>query len=269
MSRDVTSPMTFAPPAADVARLPPLARELVAGRPDVIVSATAHGGARPDRGDARHPDRAGADRRPGGLGLTDSMARPTANVTGFTTGHDTVAVKRLELLLELVPAARKVAFLWVPGQCAAPAHRRAHAGGGRRAQGRAAVPSGRRRRGLSLAIARAESGARGRPLIAPDPLIVRNRQTIIDECLLRDLPAMHSYSFEVRDGALMSYGSDVGEDYGARRRLCRPPPERRQDRRSAVPGADHFHLSINLRTARTMKLTVPQSLLVRADQVID
>ncbi len=40
------------------------------------------------------------------------MARPTGNLTGFTTGHDTIAVKRVELLRELVPAARKVALLW-------------------------------------------------------------------------------------------------------------------------------------------------------------
>ena len=50
---------------------------------------------------------------PIGLGVTKSMARPSGNVTGFTTGNDTVAPKRLELLLEMIPSARKVALLWV------------------------------------------------------------------------------------------------------------------------------------------------------------
>ena len=86
---------------------------------------------------------------------------------------------------------------------------------------------------------------------------------------MRDLPAMHSYSFEVRDGALMSYGSDVGEDYG--RAAVYVDRILRGARVFDLPFQEptQIGLAINLRTARSMRLTVPQSLLIRADELIE
>ena len=206
---------------------------------------------------------------PVALGFTQSIARPTGNVTGFTTGNDTVAAKRLELLREMVPSARKVAHLWVrenvQHQLVVGRTRQAGAALDVEVLSLPVTEAG----DISPAIAKAESERAEGLLVAADPLTVANRRTIIDECVVRDLPAMHNYSFEVRDGALMSYGSDVGEDYG----------------RAAVyvdrilKGAKVFDLpfqeptqiglAINLKTARSMRLTVPPSLLVRADELID
>jgi putative ABC transport system substrate-binding protein len=80
---------------------------------------------------------------------------------------------------------------------------------------------------------------------------------------------MHSYSLEVRDGALMSYGSDVGEDYG--RVAVYVDRLLKGAKISDLPFQEptHISLAINLRTARSMKLTVPPSLLVRADEVVE
>lgn len=95
----------------DPERIPQLARELVAMRPDVIVSSTepAIRALAAATGDIPVV-LAGVD-DPIRLGITKSLARPSGNMTGFTTGFDTVAAKRLELLLEVVPGARKVAVL--------------------------------------------------------------------------------------------------------------------------------------------------------------
>jgi putative ABC transport system substrate-binding protein len=250
-------------------RLPALARELVATRPDVIVSATLPAARALTDATRTIPIVLALVGDPVALGLTQSMARPTGNVTGFTTGNDTVAAKRLELLLEMVPAARKVALLWVPEN----AQHRLVVERTRQAAAALGVAI------LSLpvsdapdippAFARIETEHATALLVTADPLTVRNRRTIIDECLLRDLPAMHSYSVEVRDGALMSYGSDVGEDYGRVAgyvdRLLRGA------RIIDLPFQEptHINLAINLRTARSMKLTVPPSLLVRADEVVE
>ena len=253
----------------DAERLPGLARELVAKKPDVIVSAAAIAAHALTAATRDLPIVMALIGDPIALGFTKSMARPTGNVTGFTTGNDTVAGKRLELLLEMVPTARKVALLWVSTN---DQHQLVYERT-RRAAATLKIEL------LSLpvttaedippAIAKAESEHAGALLVAADPLTVRNRRTIIDECQLRDLPAMHNYSFEVRDGALMSYGSDVGEDYG--RAAAYVDRILKGAKVADLPFQEptQISLTINRRTARSIGLTIPQSLLIRADEVIE
>jgi putative ABC transport system substrate-binding protein len=265
--RNITYDMRAA--GREIGRLPELARELVARKPDVIVSATTPAARALIEATRNIPIVLALIGDPVALGMTKSMARPTGNVTGFTTGHDTVAAKRLELLLELVPAARKVALLWVPQNT------QHEVVVGRTRQAAAALniellplPVSTAE-DIPRAIAKAESERAAGLLLATDPLIVRNRRTIIDQCLLRDLPAIHAYSFEVRDGALMSYGSDVDEDYG--RAATYVDRILKGAKISDLPFQEptQITLAINLRTARSMGLKVPQSLLVRADEVIE
>ena len=250
-------------------RLPQLARELVAARPDVIVSATTPAARALTEATRDIPIVLALVGDPVALGLTQSIARPTGNVTGFTTGNDTVAAKRLELLREMIPAARKVALLWVRenAQHQLVVGRTRQAGAALDVE-LVSLPV-TDAADISPAIARAESERAAGLLIAADPLTVGNRRTIIDECLVRDLPAMHNYSFEVRDGALMSYGSDVGEDYG--RAAVYVDRILRGARVFDLPFQEptQISLAINLRTARSMRLTVPQALLIRADELIE
>ena len=96
----------------DAERLPQLARELVALKPDVIVSATERAGSALRTATRDIPIVLALVGDPVALGLTQSIARPTFNVTGFTTGHETVVPKRLELLHEMVPGLRKAALIW-------------------------------------------------------------------------------------------------------------------------------------------------------------
>ena len=252
-----------------VERLPELARELVAQRPEVIVSATEPAARALAAATRTIPIVLALIGDPVALGLTKSIARPTGNVTGFTTGNETVAAKRLQLLLEMVPKARKVALVWVPANAQ---HRLVEA---RTRQAAAALKVEL----LSLpvaaaddipqAIAKAESEHAGALLIAADPLTVRNRRTIIDQCLVRGLPAMHNYSVEARDGALMAYGSDVGEDYG--RAAVYVDRILKGAKIAELPFQEptHIGLFINMRTARSIGLTVPRSLLARTDEVIE
>jgi putative ABC transport system substrate-binding protein len=247
-------------------RLPQLARELVATKPDVIVSAAAIAARALTEATRDIPIVMALIGDPIALGFTKSMARPSGNVTGFTTGHDTVAAKRLELLHEMVPTARKIALLWTATNVQ---HRLVF---DRTRQAAAALNiellslTVTEAEDISPAIAKAEQERAAALLVTADPLTVRNRRTIIDECLVRDLPAMHNYSFEVQDGALMSYGSDVGEEYAAYvDRILKGAKV------ADLPFQEptQIRLAINLRTARSMGLTVPPSLLVRADEVIE
>jgi putative ABC transport system substrate-binding protein len=203
------------------------------------------------------------------LGLTGSMSRPTRNITGFTNSSVSLAAKRLELLREIVPALRKAAYLWVPlnpltKQFGVEARKAADTLG-------IELISLPLTYGTDIAAAftRAEQEKVMAVLVESDELAVRFSGSIVDECLVRNLPAMHAWPFEVRNGALISYGPVIVENF--------PQTATYVDR--LLKGAKvadlpfeeptQIRLAINLRTARSIGISVPPSLLARADEVIE
>jgi putative ABC transport system substrate-binding protein len=252
-----------------VERLPQLARELVARHPDVIVSASEHAARALIDATRDIPIVLALIGDPVRLGLTNSIARRSGNVTGFTTGIDTVAAKRLELLSDMVPTAGKVALLWVPTN----AQHRLVVERTRQAAARLKVEllslPVTTAADISLTIAKAEYERAAALLVTTDPLTVRNSRTIIDESLLRNLPAMHNYAFEVKDGALMSYGSDVGEDHGRTADYIDRILKGAKVADLLFQEPTKYRHVINLKTAKDLGLSVPPSLLARADEVIE
>jgi len=106
-------------------------------------------------------------------------------------------------------------------------------------------------------------------IVAADPLTVANGRAIIDECISMKLPAMHTYAFETKNGALMSYGIDLVENY-------RRTAEYIDRILKGIKIADlpfqeptRLTLAINLQTARAIGIKVPSTLLARADEVIE
>ena len=186
----------------DSSRLPQLALELVAKKPEVIVGSTSTVAVVLANATREIPIVMMVVGDPIALGLSNSMSRPSRNVTGFTMSTTALAAKRLELLRELVPGIRKVAFLRVSDN---PITKRT----GEEVQTAAdtlglkivslPVASGA---DITTAFTIAEKEGVTAILIDGDPLMVRFSGTIIDECLVRDLPAMHPWPFEVRNGAL-------------------------------------------------------------------
>ncbi|MGA7348292.1 MAG: ABC transporter substrate-binding protein, partial [Pseudolabrys sp.] len=197
----------------DSSRLPQLALELVAKKPEVIVGSTSTVAVVLANATREIPIVMMVVGDPIALGLSNSMSHPSRNVTGFTMSTTALAAKRLELLRELVPGIRKVAFLRVRDN---PITKRT----GEEVQTAAdtlglkivslPVASGA---DITTAFTIAEKEGVTALLIDGDPLMVRFSGTIIDECLVRDLPAMHPWPFEVRNGALISYGPAIVENY--------------------------------------------------------
>jgi putative ABC transport system substrate-binding protein len=257
----------FAEDKAD--RLPELARELAQLEPDVILAIGASA------------IRAGKEATtmisivflnnvdPVAAGLVASLARPGGNVTGMMiTPEGTLGEKKLALLKEMVPKAKRVALL-IPD----------NAGGGMNLQveevRKAAVSLG-----LELIVIEARGGdyakafsairaARTAALcVGANSRFVRDRQKIIELAAMHRLPAIFEWPRQVKDGGLMSYGASDTETY---RRVASYV-----DRifKGATPSAlpteqpSKLVLVINLKAAKAMGLTVPQSLLLRADEVI-
>jgi putative ABC transport system substrate-binding protein len=206
---------------------------------------------------------------PVALGLSGSMSRPTHNVTGFTISNLSLAAKRLELLHGTLPGLRKVAYLWVPENPLAALFE-SHVQKAADVLGISLVSLPLTSQAdIPRVFAKADAERVSAVLVESDPLTLRYSANIADECLVRDLPGMHSWPVEARNGALMSYG----------------PAEIENNARAAVyvdrvlkgtkvadlpfEEPSQFKLVVNLRTAHSIKVTLPPPVLARADEVIE
>jgi putative ABC transport system substrate-binding protein len=253
----------------DLSRLPMLARELVATKPDVLVSASDVAADVLAKATQTIPIVITVMGDPIAGGLTTSMARPTRNVTGFTLSSPSLSTKRLDLLHELIPALRKIAYLISPVGPMSKVFEQ---------QVRSAAND------LSIAIfpvtiTTEESVAEGfamaerekvqAVMVEASAYNVHVSTRIIDECLFRDLPAIHLWHFEVRNGALMSYGPTVLENHAGAARYVDRLLKGAKISQLPIEEPVQFKLAINLRTARAIKLAIPPALLARADEVIE
>jgi putative ABC transport system substrate-binding protein len=253
----------------DLSRLPALARELVNAKPNVLICATAAVAGL--LGSITHdiPIIITVTADPVAFGLTDSLSRPSRNITGFTSSSPALASKRLELLRELVPGLRRIAYLGPPAGSAYAIYEQ-HVRSAAKMLGAevffvpvdtvASVPR-------AFTVVDREKGQA--VMVGINPAIVELSAHIINECLIRDLPAIHPWSYEAHAGALMSYGPTSLENHaGAARYVDRLLKGAKV---SELPFQEptEYNLAINLRTARSIKLNIPPTLLARANEVVE
>ena len=205
---------------------------------------------------------------PVAAGLVANPARPEGNVTGVTSLQAELVAKRLEILKEVMPAAKRVAVLWNAGDNAMTLrYREIEKAAGVLRMG--IEPLGVREPddfdGALTAMSRTRPDAL---MMVTDALTSLNRQRVIDYAATHKIPAMYEFASVVQAGGLMSYGTDQGEtlklaaDYIAKVLKGAKPGD------LPVEQPNRYFLVINLKTAKALGLTVPQSLLLRADEVI-
>jgi putative ABC transport system substrate-binding protein len=205
---------------------------------------------------------------PVGAGLVTSMARPAGNITGLSIQQADVAGKRLELLREVVPGLRRLAILvnaGNPGNVLELGEVQAAA----RTLGFEAIELDIRR---AEDIARAFPAAKGRAealYVAGDPLLNTNRVRVNILAVAARLPTMHASRDYVEAGGLMSYGPSFPDLF--RRAAGYVDKILRGAKPGDIPVEQptKFDLTINLTTAQALDLKVPESFLVRADEVIE
>ena len=249
-------------------RLPALARELVAARCDVIVAigSAAIRAARAATGTTPIVFLGNFD--PVALGLVASLAKPGGNVTGVLIAPEgTLAAKKLELLTEAVPRATRVAML-VPADPAI----RLQVDEARRAAAALDVKLKVvevRADDYPAAFATIAAGRPGALFVGAHSLFMRDRPLIIDLAAKHRLPAIYEWPEQVEDGGLMSYGTSLTAT------IDRVVAYVDRIFKGAAPGdlpieqPTSFQLVINLKTAKALGLTLPPSLVARADRVIE
>jgi ABC-type uncharacterized transport system substrate-binding protein len=250
-------------------RLPALAAELVNIKVDVIIAASAPAAKAAKEATSTVPIVILDPGDPVGTGLVRSLARPGGNVTGVTSIAPDLAAKRLALLKEAVPAITSVAILFnaaiPPAEIAMTELRVAALAMNLRIQ---PVPI-QGPTGLAEAFSKITNEQASGLVVFPDPLTFSNQEAITKFALANKIPALFGAKEFVDDGGLMSYGPSYpgmfrrGAYYVDRILKGTKPAD------LPVEQPTKFELVINIKTAKALGLTVPPTLLARADQMIE
>lgn len=261
--RSLTIDFGFAP---SVPKLPEVAEQL-AGRVEVLVASGTP---------SVLPARAVADRVPVVFvaaidpvvsGLVASLARPGGNITGVSAVHADAIGKRLQLIMEMLPKASRIALM-VRATSPATAQYLREAQLAMRTLGlQLQVLSVRSPDDLEAAFAEAKGASA--LLQVDDAMLTAQRKRIAALALAAGVPTVSGLSESVEAGGLMSYGPHYGDLYQRAARLVHAILKGIRPANLPVEQPVRFELVINLKTAKTLGVAVPQSLLAVADQLIE
>jgi putative tryptophan/tyrosine transport system substrate-binding protein len=254
--------------AGDPERFRKYAAELVALAPDVILAATTPAVTALQQASRTVPIVFVGVVDPVGSGMVASLPRPGGNATGFVIFEYALATKWLELLKEIAPEVKRAAVLRDPTLAA---------GIGQFAAIQAAGSSGIELSAIDLrdaneierAIAAFAGGANGGLIVTASEFGANHPDVIAEFAARYKLPAVYPFDYFVRAGGLASYGPDQVEQY--RRSVGYVDRILKGEKPADLPvqAPTKYDLLINLKTASALGITVPQSLLTRADAVIE
>jgi putative ABC transport system substrate-binding protein len=250
-------------------RLPALAAELVSRKVDLIMAGSPPSALAAKSATSTIPIvfRSGSD--PVAEGLVASLARPGGNLTGVSNRNDGLAAKRLELMSELVPRAGVIALLVNPNAAGAERNIRD-------------VEEAARLKGLQLHVLKASSESEidiafaslvqlnvGALDVGADPFLSNRREQLVTLAARHAVPSIYAWREFAAAGGLISYGASltsalrlIGAYAGKILKGAKPAE-------MPVQQATAFELVINLKTAKALGLTIPPSILARADEVIE
>jgi putative tryptophan/tyrosine transport system substrate-binding protein len=254
----------------DGARAKTLAAELVSQKPDVIIATTTLSLTAVRNETNTIPIVFVNVGDPIAQGFVSSLAHPGGNITGFTSFEFATSAKWLELIKEIVPELRRVAFIFNPE--AAPFAEKFVKSIERAAPSfgvELIVSPTRDAAEIDRALTAVLGNPKGGLIVDPDAFTSANRALIISLAARYHLPAIYPLRFYVVEGGLLSYGNDLNEVWR------RVPSYVDKILKGASPGdlpiqqPTKFELIINLKTAKALGLTIPPTLLARATEVID
>ena len=245
------------------------ASELVALAPDVILANTSSALTSLQQVTPTVPIIFAGVADPVGAGYVDSLARPGSNITGFTVFDYSISGKWLQLLKEIAPGVTRVAVTRDPSIASGPAQF---------AVIQAAAPSlgvelrpvdVRDEGEIERAIATFAQNPNSGLIVTGSPLAVSHRDLIIALATRYRLPAVYFNRYWAAAGGLISYGPDLLDPFRRAAGYVDRILKGEKPADMPVQAPTKFELVINLKTAKALGLTVPQSLLASADEVIE
>jgi putative ABC transport system substrate-binding protein len=253
--------------AEGAAQLPDVAAELVRLKVDVLVASGTPSVLPAKKATTTIPIVFVAAIDPVAAGVTASLARPGGNITGVTAMHGDLIAKRLGLLKELLPKLSRIAVLARATSPASAQYVKEAELASQRLAVRLHVVSVRDPGDLAGELSSIQAGS---ALVVADDAVFTAHRTLIAELALKNrLPTAYGFSDMVEAGGLMAYGPHYGDMY--RRAAIQVHKILKGAKSAALPieQPTKFELVINLKTAKALGLTIPPSLLQRADHVIE
>ncbi len=251
-------------------RLPGLAAELVDLRVAVILSAGGPPAAlAAKKATSTIPIVFSAADDPVGLGLVQSLSRPGGNITGMSLFNASLSAKRIALMHELVPAATTIAYLTNPAN---PATRIEVASAQEAAKSsgiEVKVFTASSEPELEQAFADMTAQRLGAVIVAGEPFFDSRRAFIVQLAARHAIPASYGWRENVVLGGLVSYGTSITGSYRSAGVYCGRILKGERPAELPVMQPTTFELTINLKTAKALGLTVPPALLTAADEVIE
>jgi len=250
-------------------RLPSLAAELVNFKVDVIVTVGAPAISAAQKATATIPIVMGGTSDPVGFGFVSSLARPAGNITGLSNMAADVRLKQLEMLLAIVPKVSRVAVLVNPSNTAS-------------IKNLEKVQAAAEKRGVK--ILRADAGTpeeienaftwmreqnAAALIVVLDQFLLQQKNQIAELTAKHRLPAVTSDRAYSESGVLMSYGTNLADQYRRAATYVDKIFKGAKPGDLPVEQPTKFELVINSKTAKSLGLTIPQSLLISADKVIE
>jgi putative ABC transport system substrate-binding protein len=249
---------------------PGLATEIVEQRPDVIVAETTAAVAALAGATSTIPIVFVNVSDPIGGGFVESLARPGGAITGFISNEPTLGSKWPGLLQEIAPEVRRMAFLFNPDTAS-------YAEAFLRQAEAAALASGIQVSPAPVSsdpeVERLVAGLASAPgaglIVMPDAFTNTHSARIIELTVQHRLPAIYAYRFQAAGGGLIAYGVDLADSLRAATSYVDRILRGEKPANLPVQVPAKFSLVINLNTAKMVGITVPTSLLARADEVIE
>ncbi|MFZ2143745.1 MAG: ABC transporter substrate-binding protein [Xanthobacteraceae bacterium] len=251
-------------------QLPRLAAELVDTHPDVIVAVTNAAVTAAKNATQRIPIVMAIARDPVLNGYAKSLARPEGNITGTSnTVSPEIVGKRMQLLVEMLPGLSVIGMIWNPKNegtagLVAFAEQVASSFGNPTISLPFQGPGE-----LKDVLEKSLADHVGALLVMPDPVEFDHRREIIDFTVAKRIPTLHPFPEEAEDGALAAYGSRLSDEY-------RRPAYYVDKILKGVAPSDlpiqqptKFEFVVNLKTAKTLNVIIPTSVLIGADKVIE
>jgi len=202
-------------------------------------------------------------------GLVTSMSRPTGNLTGATIFLGELLPKRLELLRELVPSATLIGVLLNPNNPNSEARSRDVQEAARTIGQRILLVQAGNERDFVSAFSTLVQQRAGALVVSDDPLLSVHSEQIIALAARHALPTIYFFRLDTVNGGMMSYGVNIDDQYRQAGTYVGRILKGEKPADLPVLQPTRFDLVINLKTAKALGLAVPQSLLARADEVIE
>jgi len=257
--------------AGDAGRIRAFAKELVAMQPDVILARSTPATAALKAETRTIPIVFTTVSDPIGSGFVANLARPGANITGFTNFESSISGKWLGLLKEIAPHVAQVGIMFNPETAPyAPYYVRPLEAAARSFKVEPISAAVHDDAAIERVIATLARDSNGGLIVLPDAFTTSDhRKNIIEQAARNHLPVIYPYRFIVEEGGLMSYGIDITDLYQRAASYIDRILRGTQPADLPVQQPSKFELVINLKTAKALDLEVPLSLQIRADALIE